>query len=205
MGTKKEIRWVDFRANYVDPEDEEELELDDDDFEDEPRAVPMEQFIEAFQGGIVNTPWGPFGVKNKFAPFNFYDLAFAHFKGFTTFSIPDFVKIMDAVEGVAVWKQMDPYCVIVGKAKLYEWPEVKMAISKALLNDNSVELLTQSIIQECSDKGLTEYVTAIFPNNQVITILPEDVDRDAKIAQIEQLKQTMKGLIVIENGVVVCK
>jgi len=215
MSIKKEIVWEDYNSNYVDNIDDSD-DFDDDFDEDEEGAEPhpMSGLISVMSGGnfgkMVNTPWGPFGVNNKFAPFNFYELKIAHFKGFNTRSLASFTDVMDNIDGVAVWKSLDPYCIIIGKAKRYEWAYVINAVNTALLGKQEVKnstptSLADEVIAENKKKNITEYTAVIFPNNNVVQITPNDEDYSEKLAQVYELEKSMAGLIIIENGQIICK
>lgn len=237
MAEDKVIKWEDYRSNYIDnnsiDEDIDELDEDmdiDDDYEDDNDnseaqninkimsmvAIPFGPNMH--NGKMINTPWGGFGENNKLAPFNFYELKIAHFKGFSTLTIPDFTSIMDSVDGVAVWKSLDPYCIIVGKARIYTWEEVSANVKAALIGSSSgppnpavekLNKLTQfnkeikEVIDNNRENNITQYTAAIFPNGKVIQVMPTEDGYEDKLKQIEELKSKL-SLIIIENGVVKC-
>lgn len=231
----KNIFWEDYKTNYVDSQlitddvmHSHEFEDDDDgefeDFDDENEAVgagPItpEELIRKMGitpipiiGGmnidrIVSTPWGNYSAENKFAPFNFYNLKLAHFKGFSTHSIPKFTEIMDSVDGVAVWKPIDPYCVAIGKGRAYEWSEVIINVQQALLGKSEKEELIEKTIQDVialhKDKGIEKYTAIIFPDGKVFKAYPEEDDYARRIAEMDDLSKKLKA-VIIENGVVRC-
>lgn len=231
MAENKFIKWEDYRANYIDnttdyddDDDDNDEEFDEDDIEDSideenvsPKQMNKIMSMVAIpfgpnmaNGKIINTPWGGFGEKNKLAPFNFYELRIAHFKGFSTLTIPNFIDIMDSVDGVAVWKSLDPYCIIVGKARIYTWEEVAANVKAALIGagdtpkvDTIVSDLSKEVIAKNIENNITHYTAAIFPNGKVIQVTPTEDGYEDKLRQIEELK-TKLSLIIIENGVVKC-
>lgn len=225
MSEEKRIEWEDYRANYIDnmvpdPDDEFDDAMDDDEDSDEMSAPPgidkimglvAFPFGGSMGGQLVSTPWGPFNNANKLAPHNFYDIKLGHFKGFSTFTNPNFANIMDSIEGVAVWKSLDPYCIAVGKARLYSWREVAENIKTALFGtnnqqnspDDKILAIRDKIIADNNQNHISNYVAAIFPNGEVIQITPDQDDYYDKLKQINDIKEKI-SLIVIENGVVKC-
>lgn len=219
----RSILWEDYKANYVDKDYEKSEvnnEIEEDDFEDfdedemqEIDTIRMGKMIigmpqTMFTGELVSTPWGQFQIDNKFAPFNFYSLKIAHFRGFSSFTIPKFVDVMDGVEGVALWKALDPYCFIIGKARLYTWEEVAKNIDDKLLIQEEVEksptvnVAVEKFIQEVNEKNINNYVAIIFPNGKTAITLPTDPDYAEKIIEMADIQSKIKDSIVIENGVV---
>lgn len=205
MKKEKRIVYEDFDENYVHTsEEEQDLLEDDDDGEGEgtglpPGIIPINS--EMFTGKIVNTPWGNFTKKNKFAPFNFYSLQIMYLQGMSTLTIPRFADLMDNIEGVALWRSLDPYTIIVGKAKLYEWPEVKENISAALLKSevktNDVDKTVQKIISENTGK---QYFAIVFPNGKFIVTPADDPLYEKNIVDADNVKKTLRGVITIKNG-----
>lgn len=228
MADERRIEWEDYKANYIDnnipdPDDEfDDSKFDDEDDEDDDDSPPQGgidkilgmvsfPFGGPIGGGqVINTPWGGFSNANKLAPHNFYDIKLGHFKGFSTFSNKNFTDIMDNIDGVAIWKALDPYCIAVGKARLYTWAEVTANIKNALLGnqkndepDDKILSIRDKIIAENSQNHIEYYVAAIFPNGEVIQITPDQDDYTDKLKQINELKNKL-SLVIIENGVVKC-
>lgn len=207
----RQIQWEDFTANYIDndPEiddlDEHLLSEESDDdtpYSDGPevRGPVMFPFNpEIITGKIVHTPWGNWSKANPFAPFNFYELKVMHLYGFNTFTQTNFAEIMDNTLGVAVWRSIDPYCVVVGKARLYEWKEVRANIEKNLLattisDDNT---LTSQVINKFKDQA---YIAVIFPNGSVTAVLKSDEKFTNFASEVEKIRGTIPGLVIIEDG-----
>lgn len=229
MADEKRIEWEDYKANYIDnnipdpDEDEDNDDYDDTEFENDddsnspPHGIDKILGMVSFPfggpiggGQIVNTPWGGFSNANKLAPHNFYEIKLGHFKGFSTFTNKSFTDIMDNVDGVAIWKALDPYCIAVGKARLYSWAEVTTNIKNALLgnqkNDEPIDKISSirdKVIAENNENHIQYYVAAIFPNGEVIQITPDQADYTDKLRQINELKNKL-SLVIIENGVVKC-
>lgn len=217
------IQWEDYRANYIDDDDDLlEDEIDDiGDAEPEDDESDEDTQIQKFMSGVgvpmgvfamgrpIITPWGAFNEQNKFAPFNFYDLSVAHFGGFSTHTKPNFADIMDNVDGVAIWKAINPYCIVIGKGRLYEWADVKANVKRALIGeatqqaDNTQKDLVQKIISENNQNNIVNYTAVVFPTGEKFQTTPLDTDYEDKLKQIESLK-TKLALIIIENGVVKC-
>lgn len=114
---------------------------------------------------------------------------------------------MDNVDGVAVWKPIDPYCVAIGKGRAYEWSEVINNVQQALLGksekDEITDKLIQSVINDHKDQGIEKYTAIIFPDGKVFKAYPEEADYATKIAEMNDLSKKIKS-VIIENGVVKC-
>lgn len=226
MAEGKRIEWEDYKANYLDntipdPDDDDyddtEFENDEDDESSGPPqgidkilGMAVFPFGGPIGGGqVVNTPWGGFSNANKLAPHNFYEIKLGHFKGFSTFSNPNFAMLMDNIDGVAVWKAIDPYCIAVGKARLYSWAEVSENIKTALFGnpraeiDEMISSIRDKVIAENKKNNIEHYVAAICENGEVIQITPDQDDYTDKLKQINDLKDKL-SLVIIENGVVKC-
>ena len=216
------IQWEDYRANYIEDDDLLEDDLDDiGDAESEDDEPDEDTQIQKFMSGVgvpmgvfamgrpIITPWGAFNEQNKFAPFNFYELSIAHFAGFSTHSKSNFADIMDNIDGVAIWKAIDPYCIVIGKGRLYEWADVKANVRRALIGDPTQQVNTdqkdivQKIISENNQNNIVNYTAVVFPTGEMFQTTPLDTDYEDKLKQIESLK-TKLALIIIENGVVKC-
>ncbi len=227
--TNRKIVWEDFLTNYAptkasfddgeDPADA--LDIDDndefnDDDEDGPSTGGMSGMpftILGFPGmggeAGIQTPWGVFRKENKLAPFNFYELKIAHLRGFSSNSYSRFGEILNEIEGVAVWKLLDPYCIIVGKARLYEWPEIVCGFnSKFIGNTSSLpaakdkkELAQEMILAYTADINDENYIGVRFPSGK-ITFYKSSTEPqfEEKVEEILKLRNTIEDIIIIHNG-----
>lgn len=223
----RKIVWEDFLTNYApnktafddgeDPADS--LDIDDDDFhEDEEEGPPngmagMPFTILGFPGmggdSGIQTPWGVFRKENKLAPFNFYELKIAHLRGFSSNSYSRFNEIINEIDGVAVWKLLDPYCIIVGKARLYEWPEIVSGFnSKFIGANNSVpaakdkkELAQEMILSYATDLNDENYIGIRFPSGKITFYKSSNEPHyEEKVQEILKLRNTIEDVIIVHNG-----
>lgn len=200
------IRWEDFDANYIPPEKEgvqiEAVSFEEDELSDQ---------LSGIFGNVISTPWGPFRRDDRFAPFNFYEnMKLAHFKGFSVFSFrdPNFIKLMDETDGVAVFKCKDPYCVIFGKGKLYNWAEVKANIEAKirehlLTKVEPPESKQDQTIKELltNQKSATEgYVALVLENGKFFEAHPDQEDYQKVYDEIIEMTKLTDGLKLIRGG-----
>lgn len=218
------ITWEDYRANYVDDDiddvmhelDDDDDIVDDDDDDDisgpPPNGMSLGKLMSAMGGPasfgrVVNTPWGQFSSNNKFAPFNFYELKIMHFNGFSTHTFPNFKATLDSIDGVAVWKDMDPYCVIIGKARTYSWQTVINNVTEALTKvpaPPTPEHIAEKIIATQQKEDVSVYVAVVFPDGRSSIVTPDDTEYMKKVQEINEMRGTINNLIIIENGVTTC-
>lgn len=215
------IGWEHYRTNYVKernasipllggPDDS----IDDDDDDDSDISIE-----DMFPGGISfrqrqtpihYTPWGKFDADNPISPVNLYDLYMVHFKGFTTDFIPNFKDLMSSIEGIAIWGQIDRYCLIVAPAKAYEALEVKYNFDKAIysalgmtienggfdMEDHIISVIERS--EELFESGIDNFAV-VFPEPNFGIEVFEAPDEE-KIKEIHDLMGRVKDLVVIHNG-----
>lgn len=214
--------WEDYLENYIkiDNNQKEKNEFSDI-FEDEEDSIsPKMLTLYPSLGEIVKTPWGPAQINDKFAYHNFYELKFVHFKGFSsdTFvktkksesSVGPFGRILDSVDGVAMWKYIDPYCFLIGKARLYNWDEVVKNFDNKVRQeleslDGPKESLSTPIVQNnlindnTTKKG---YVAVKFKNGKVFETWEGQPFYDVDKKEILSMKNTIGDaeIIVGENN-----
>ena len=226
--TNRKIVWEDFLTNYAPnkstfddrEEDTEPLDIDDDgDFPDDEDDSPangmagMPFTILGFPGmggdSGIQTPWGVFRKENKLAPFNFYELKIAHLRGFSSNSYPKFGEIINEVEGVAVWKLLDPYCIIVGKARLYDWPEIVAGFNSKFIGTVSgspaakdkKELAQEMILSYAADLNDENYIGVRFPSGKItIYKSSNETHYEEKVQEILKLRNTIEDIIIVHNG-----
>ncbi len=221
------IFWEDFSENYEksipefqpsDIDDDEDEDFDESEAQGGMTAVFSN--LPGFMGGgkqTVSTPWGQFLSEDKFSPTEFYNLKVLHFYKFSVYTIPDFINIMDGIDGVAIWKCQDPYCIILGKGKIYEWKEVVANVEIALLGKQQIKTqpeinqlidVAQDIIKLQAEVGVTNYISVIFPNGKCVNrnYNPEDKEEyDRYLSEARDLINTLPGIIVIQDGEILCK
>lgn len=229
------IVWEDFNSNYLPPD---KIEAEKDPFEDEQNSALFDQLnmLNGMGGNVAKTPWGSFGKDDKMAPHNFYELKLIHFYGFSSeiFSYKDskgapknkLSTVLGNATGVAVWKFLDPYCFVIGKAKLYTWAEVTKSVDAsikgALIDLNQAESI-EKIVDELIEEGVSEEnlikamantiisefkknnvdegsVAIIFPNGKYDFAILTDPDYSERVKRIEELVGTVEGALVIRNG-----
>lgn len=209
------IIWEHFKSNYINQNnDEEEDEFDDEEDLDEMgndqedgfgNLIKMSRMLRSPQIDAHFTPWGAFHPNNPMSPVNMYDLYFAHFHGFTTFSIPNFKDIMNSIEGVAIWAQHDPYTIIFGPAKTYSATEVKMNIDAVLMSalgippkksENSELEMMKNQSQQLFKEGVIN-IFIRFPNG-TIDILKNP--SQSEIKEAIDLKTKIKDVVLYMNG-----
>jgi hypothetical protein len=213
------IGWEHYRTNYVKEQHAAQplvIDDDDDDGEEDDGDISIE---DIFPGGISfrqrqipihYTPWGKFDADNPISPVNLYDLYMVHFKGFTTDFIPNFKDLMSSIEGIAIWGQIDRYCLIVAPAKAYEIQEVKYNFNKAVysalgmtienggfdMEDHIISVIERS--EELFKSGIDNFAV-VFPEPNFGIEVFESPDED-KIKEIHDLMGRVKDLVVIHNG-----
>lgn len=215
------IGWEHYRTNYVKEQHTNTTSLggpDDsiDDDDDDDSDISIE---DMFPGGISfrqrqapihYTPWGKFDADNPISPVNLYDLYMVHFKGFTTDFIPNFKDLMSSIEGIAIWGQIDRYCLIVAPAKAYEALEVRYNFDKAIysalgmtienggfdMEDHIISVIERS--EELFESGIDNFAV-VFPEPNFGIEVFEAPDEE-KIKEIHDLMGRVKDLVVIHNG-----
>ena len=209
------IAWVHYKTNFLKPSEPTNLFDDDDDDSDEDEEIGIEDimpegFVRFGQKPMDFTPWGKFEKDNPMSPLELYDLQVVYFKGFSANSFKDFKALMNSVEGIGIWGQIDAYSIIVGPAKLYEFQEVRYnleyAIHEALGIDppNFVENLTSNLntIRKKSLDLFTEgtrNITIVFldKNNEVELI---ENYMDEHIQSVDDLVSRVNNIIVFIDG-----
>lgn len=208
------IIWEHFKSNYINQQsiedDDDELDEDfepDEPEEGEPDFGNLIRLSKVFTNPEANahyTPWGAFHPNNPLSPVNMYDLYFAHFHGFTTFSLKNFKDLMNRTEGVAIWAQHDPYCIIMGPAKTYSATEVKYNVTSVLLSALGVSVPNSNQENEAvKSKSELMYKNGIsnihirFPNG-TIDVLENPTQIDMKDAL--ELKTKIKDVAIFMNG-----
>lgn len=214
----KKIVWEDYNANFVDHDDESEsnnaeddIGFDDIDDEDEHDinasnivnpGVGFFSFTKSFAdlgSDVVQSPFGTFHKRNKWAPFNFYELKLIHLYGFSSQSDSAFGIKLDAVDGVAAWRCIDPYCFIIAKAKLYNWTEVKLNLEIAFgVRTMESEKIRQSII-EIKNKG-EGYIGVIYPNGEYILNDYDNSNIDSLVDQYKLIIENLNGSKILIDG-----
>lgn len=226
------IMWEDFSENYGENSDryndiEDDFRDDDDEDDDEMGDPDQNRGITAvfsnlpgFMGGprqVISTPWGQFSGEDKFAPTEFYKLKVLHFYKFNVNTLPNFMEIMDSIDGVAIWKCQDPYCVIIGKAKAYEWDEVVYNVEMAILGKKQVNKsaeenphlkIAEDAIKLKEELGIPKYIVAVFPNGKCVdkdlsSETPEEYTRICK--EVLDLADKLPGIIIVQDGEILCK
>jgi hypothetical protein len=150
---------------------------------------------------VQYTPWGAFNADNPLSPANMYDLQMAHFRGFTVHTIPNFIQLMDSVEGVAVWTQHDPYCIAVGPAKTYTSEEVKINVEKAIyaalgVPDFSPQPIQQMQSIELMNEGVHNIIVQ-FPNGNT-TVYREPSEEQTM--DLLKLKTQVDNVVIFQDG-----
>lgn len=210
----KKIIWEHFETNYLkkntdfDEDDDDDFE-DFDESEDHEMAGGPNNFMRAFRlpgfmPEVHHTPWGVFHANNPLSPVNMYDISMAHFKGFNVHTIPNFIQLMDSVDGVAVWAQHDPYCIAVGPGKLYSTMEVKLNVEKAIYDalgvtnyNNHDKTLEYTIASTELLKNGTHNVFIRFPNG---TSKVYENPSNEELSELLKLKKQINGVIIVHDG-----
>lgn len=180
----KKIVWEDYNANFVDDDDDSNInddlytDTDGDDFNEDDEGIDSSiinskgagfftftQTLNDLGVDVVQTPFGPYNKSNRWAPFNFYEMKLIHLYGFSANTDPEFGLKLDSIDGIAAWRCIDPYCFIIAKAKLYKWPEVQLNLEiKFGLKSSDNEKIRQSVL-EIKEKGQNN-IAIIYPNGE---------------------------------------
>lgn len=218
--SKKEysLIWENYRSNYIKEEPEEEDD-DDDIFNDgegfegddehdgskHPNGLNLYDIPKLFR---VNqpiphyTPWGLFHSNNPLSPTNMYELWMVHFKGFSVFSFgksgtgSEFINLMNSIDGVAIWSQHDPYCIVIGPAKAYSIEEIRRNVEKALFGKLDPDLLKK----EEPPKETNEAKSLLLFNNGVKNIIVEfpnglvDIIEDPSEEAVDEVNKALIGI-----------
>ncbi len=216
------IAFEHYRTNYVDIDKEKSLYKDESIDEDDDEDDDENDFSDVIGSmpGIFRfgqekpthyTPWGKFDADNPLSPVNLYELRAVHFKGFTTKSIPNFPSLMNTIEGVSIWGQIDPYFIVIAPAKLYDFSEVRANIEEAIYGALNIELKNDEVfdlddyIMEVAGKSSTmfsegtENFALIFPDKDFSVEYIENPTQE-KIVEICSLFNQINNLIVFKNG-----
>lgn len=215
------IAFEHYKTNYMEIDKERPLyegddDIGDDDDEEENDFSP----IDMMPAGILRfgqekpihyTPWGKFDTDNPLSPVHLYDLRAVHFKGFTTKSIPNFSSLMNTIEGVSIWAQIDPYFIVIAPAKLYDFADVRANIEEAIYTALNIEVTADTsfdldhYIMEVAEKSSTMFsegtdnFALIFPDKDFSVEYIENPTQE-NIVEICSLFNQIKNLIVFKNG-----
>lgn len=219
------IAFEHYKENYLEIEKSKSVfKKEDNDEDDEDDDDEISNFVDmmpnmvrfgAEKQPVHYTPWGRFEVDNPLSPVNLYDLRAVHFKGFTSKSIPNFSKLMNNIEGIAIWGQIDPYFIVIAPAKSYDFSIVRENIERAIYgalnieiknnNSNSNKDIEEHIIKIAeksasmfNDNGIENFAL-IFPDKDFTVEYIENPTED-NIKQICSLFNQVKNLIVFKNG-----
>lgn len=212
------IAWEHYETNYL--KKQSDINLDDIDDDDEENGdIDIEDIIphQFMKFGMVGqkevhyTPWGKFENENPLSPTKLYDLQIVHFKGFKISDISSsFKDFMSKIDGIAIWGQIDQYCIIVGPAKMYDFKQVKYNLESAIYEalslekENSIQDLDKiyDIVHQKSldmfNSGI-ENIIIIFPDTEhSIEIIENFTQEDIK--SVDDLIERVTNLIVFING-----
>ena len=213
------IAWEHYKTNYLDVDqsskndDSDDIEdLDDDDEDDGDNIISMlPNFIKLNSDKPMHyTPWGKFDADNTLSPINLYDLRVMHFKGFTTRSIENFPKLINSIEGISIWGQIDPYFVVLAIAKMYDYETIKKNVEDAIYKALNIEIkddnlpLHQYVLDAVAqskalfEDGIENFVI-VFPEPNLATEVLKDID-EKKIGAVNKLMHQIENLIVFKNG-----
>lgn len=222
MSKNKELIWEDFESNYIPPEKpKEDQSFDfDDEMDNSILGQLTSQLGSAYiMGDPIKTPWGFFSRHDKLAPFNFYNIKMIYLKNFSVnhYDKKTFYDIMDDIDGLAVWKIIDPHCLVVGICKVYDVKDVRLNIEKALLADNTkaepkaepkaelkdnVELVEDVInkLKNSENYKLDGYIAIIFPNGKFYETSSSDKNYDEIKKEILDLYNKNKNTVILERS-----
>jgi hypothetical protein len=223
-----QIIWKHYKENFLKVnesdllhiDDEESPSMIDDDDDDDNDGMPRLGFINMSNimphSHMHQTPWGSFAVDNPLSPINMYDLQVANFKGFNTRSVTDFKSVMSSVDGIAAWATLDPYCIVIAPAMLYDTTEVKKSFEEAVYRALSIQKSTTtktSFYEERKERALDaakqsydlfhesgiDNITMILPDeNATVDIIKNPTS--VQILSVNKLIDQLSDLIVLRNG-----
>lgn len=220
-----QIIWKHYKENFLKVNESDILHIDDEDMpsnmlddDDDDDGVPRLGFINMSnimpQSHMHQTPWGSFAVDNPLSPINMYDLQVANFKGFNTRSIADFKSVMSRVDGIAAWATLDPYCIVIAPAMLYDTTEVKKSFEEAVYHALAIQKPTDTNVDEdrkarAIDAAKQSYdlfyesgidnITLILPDEKMtIDIIKSPTDLE--VSSVNKLIDQLPDLIVLRNG-----
>jgi len=209
------IGWENYKENYVkvtdDIDDMDDINEDEDEFID---TMPFKVFnmngMEHLEAHY--TPWGKFEAENPLSPINFYELSLAHFTGFTVKSFSDFNNIMVNVDGLALYKIVDPYCVVIAPAKSYEVTDVKINFERAIYKALNLTIADSTNLPPEVDEGIfnaqqksmdlaeagQENLTIVFTNPEFAVEVKEL--NEENLLAVNRLFLQVEDLYVFRNG-----
>lgn len=125
--------WNDKEKEFLEKEEKPE-EKDDYISSEKNDLVPMIPFNE---NPLIMTPFGPVEKKSIYKPTDRWEC----WIGNTNFKITSqfYNFLNENVEGISALKILDPYCFIIGIAKLFEFKEVAIQIKEFLEEKNEPE------------------------------------------------------------------
>lgn len=198
------IAWEHLDSNYQPLEDD-----DSEDFEEEGELDEgLDQLIKI--SNLVRpahyTPWGTFDPRDPFSPRNLYDLHIGHLKGFNVFTNPAFTSIMDSIDGLAIWSEIDPYRIIVAPAKRYDWSYVRGNIEKALIGRailTEAEINLEKLKKFTNNFGTQRHIAVLFPNGEIHSTSEQDSNYESIRQELLDAHKVVKDSLCIENGEIV--
>lgn len=226
-----QIIWKHYKENFLKVNESDILHIDDedmpanmldDDDDDDDGSMPRLGFINMSnimpQSHMHQTPWGSFAVDNPLSPINMYDLQVANFKGFNTRSITDFKSVMSRVDGIAAWASLDPYCIVIAPAMLYDTTEVKKSFEEAVYHALAIQKTTSDADQlsfmedrkaRTLDAAKQSYdlfhesgidnITIILPDEKATVDIIKN-PTDLELLSVNKLIDQLPDLIVLRNG-----
>lgn len=221
-----QIIWKHYKENFLKVNESDILHIDDEDMpsnilDDDDDDMPKLGFINMSnimpQSHMHQTPWGSFAVDNPLSPINMYDLQVANFKGFNTRSIADFKSVMSRIDGIAAWATLDPYCIVIAPAMLYDTTEVKKSFEEAVYHALAIQKPVSNADKQSLEDRKARAFDAVKQSydlfhesgiDNITLILPDEkatVDiiknpTDLELLSINKLIDQLPDLIVLRNG-----
>jgi hypothetical protein len=214
------IAWINYKENYIEVPEHNDFTDEDtpDSFDDDDDELGVGQ-IRFMNSGMFNfhnenihyTPWGRYLANNPMSPINMYEqLWVAHFKGFTTKTIPNFDQIIAATEGVANFVKIDPYSIVIAVAKCYDFTDVQQNVERSLYEALGIEISNESKSMEDHLMGVREQSLSLFNSGveNIALVFPEpnfsveivESPTEQNILDLKKLFGQIQNLIVFRNG-----
>lgn len=177
--------------------DEEKTEYEQSE-EEEYTFNPLEDFpIKK----VMNTPFGLCVADDAMNPYK----QFKFWIGHTNFKItPPIAQKIENVDGVEVLRILTPYRFIFAPAALFNSPDVKVAISKAIvgndgLTDKVISDKVKSLEQQLSQ--FEKWLIYVFPNGKIASayLKPDGSNKEEYERHLMILKESVK----LSNGILI--
>lgn len=202
---RKGINWKSYKSPSSNNNNDDELSYLDIERSSNTMTAAMMQDIQF-------TPFGDFHKDDPANPFNLYDEFYWGYLIGLSVNDPRFLVYdtitrgweftLDFIQGIAVWKVVDPHRIIVVPAKYYCWETVRKEIESRLIDEISIK--ENKLIEEChklSHQLQDQHVVIVMPNGKLSSSEKSDANHDKFKEDALEIFQNHLDSYLIINGV----